>query len=459
MKTKTMTPLHLKKSTGRSPLRFAFFFVPLSLTLFALPQMAQAEDGSVGSAGSQNTAEGDGALQSLASNGVRNTAIGFDALFSNTGGGANTAIGAAALASNTANNNTACGSFALDANTTGDGNTATGIDALMLNIDGNTNTANGASALFHNTSGSNNVATGWLALFNNTTGNNNTANGVDALFSNTTGQGNTASGFNSLKSNTTAFNNTATGQGSLQNNTTGGFNTAEGFQSLSQNTTGSLNIALGSNAGANVTTGSNNVDIGNRGVAGDAATIRIGKVGTQTATFVAGVHGVTVAGGVGVVVSSSGQLGTVTSSARFKEAIKPMEKASEAILALQPVTFRYKAEFDPDGIPQFGLVAEQVEKVNPDLVVRDENGKINTVRYEAVNAMLLNEFLKEHRKVGEQEQKLQKQEATIVRQQKDFESKFAQQQKQIEALTTTVRKVSERVELTAPAPQIAANND
>jgi hypothetical protein len=424
--TTNMTTLPLKKSIGRWPLRCGFPVLLLVLGLFALSPTARAADPPPdGGYPNENTAEGDGALQSL------------------TTGDSNTAIGFAALQNNTA----------------GDFNTATGRAALGSNTFGYFNTANGLGALGSNTTGFGNTALGLEALYYNTTGIDNSASGAFALLSNTAGQGNTASGFNALKSNTTAFNNTATGQGSLQNNTTGGFNTAEGFQSLSQNTTGSLNIALGSNAGANVTTGSNNVDIGNRGVAGDAATIRIGKVGTQTATFVAGVHGVTVAGGVGVVVSSSGQLGTVTSSARFKEAIKPMEKASEAILALQPVTFRYKAEFDPDGIPQFGLVAEQVEKVNPDLVVRDENGKINTVRYEAVNAMLLNEFLKEHRKVGEQEQKLQKQEATIVRQQKDFESKFAQQQKQIEALTTTVRKVSERVELTAPAPQIAANND
>ena len=149
----------------------------------------------------------------------------------------------------------------------------------------------------------------------------------------------------------------------------------------------------------NVTTGSNNIDIGNVGVAGDANRIRIGKQGTQTGTFVAGIFGSTVASGVGVIVNSSGQLGTVLSSERFKEAIKPMDKVSEAILSLQPVTFRYKQELDPNGIPQFGLIAEQVEKVNPDLVVRDEDGKVNTVRYEAVNAMLLNEFLKEHQKV------------------------------------------------------------
>ena len=143
-------------------------------------------------------------------------------------------------------------------------------------------------------------------------------------------------------------------------------------------------------------------------------------------------------------------LATVLSSARFKTDIKPMDKASEAILALQPVMFRYKHELDPDGIPQFGLVAEQIEKVNPDLVVRDDEGKVMTVRYQAVNAMLLNEFLKEHRKVEEQG-------ATIVQQQKAFEAKFAQQQKQIEALTATVQKVSDQIALSKPAPQLVAN--
>jgi Chaperone of endosialidase len=156
-------------------------------------------------------------------------------------------------------------------------------------------------------------------------------------------------------------------------------NTAHGFRALHHNTTGSFNITLGNLAGNNLTTGSNNIDIGNVGVAGESATIRIGTAGTQTATFVAGISG--------VVVNAIGNLGVIASSARFKEAIKPMDKASEAILALQPVTFRYKPELDPDGSPQFGLVAEQVEKVNPDLVARDENGQAYTVRYEAVNTM------------------------------------------------------------------------
>ena len=165
------------------------------------------------------------------------------------------------------------------------------------------------------------------------------------------------------------------------------------------------------------------------------------------------------ANGVGVMINPSGKLGTVVSSARFKDNIKPMDKVSEAILALNPVTFRYKHDLDPDGVPQFGLIAEQVEKVNPDLVVRDADGKVNTVRYEAVNAMLLNEFLKEHRNVAKQQSTIAELKATVAKQQDDFAAKIARQQKQIEALTATVRKVSERVELTAPALQIAANDD
>ena len=212
---------------------------------------------------------------------------------------------------------------------------------------------------------------------------------------------------------------------------------------------------MGNSAGIRLTTGSNNIDIGNLGVTGEANTIRIGTVGTQNATFIAGIRGVTVANGVGVIVGTNGQLGTVTSSARFKDDIKPIDKASEAILALQPVTFRYKQEIDPDSIPQFGLVAEQVEKVDPDLVARDDEGKVMSVRYEAVNAMLLSEFLKEHSQV-------QQLKATVAQQQKQIaaqQATAAQQQEQIEALTSTVRNVSERVELSAPAPLIAANED
>src|SRR5438105_6486490 len=200
----------------------------------------------------------------------------------------------------------------------------------------------------------------------------NTAEGTDALFSLTTlGFFNTATGFEALFSNTTGSFNTADGLSALRHNTTGEGNTANGFRALVRNTTGNDNIALGNNAGGNLTTGSNNIDIFDRGVAGEANTIRIGKQGTQRTTFIAGISGATVTG-TAVVVDSNGQLGVAPSSQRFKDAIKPMDKASEAILSFQPVTFHYKKDLDPEGIPQFGLVAEDVEKVNPNLVARDE---------------------------------------------------------------------------------------
>ena len=223
------------------------------------------------------------------------------------------------------------------------------------------------------------------------------------------------------------------------------------------NSNGSNIVALGYQAGINLTTGNNNIDIGNVGVTSDSGKIRIGKVGTHNATFIAGISGATVAGGVGVIIGSNGKLGTVVSSARFKDAIKPMDNASEAILALQPVTFHYKPELDPDGIPQFGLVAEDVEKVNPDLVARDDQGKPYTVRYEAVNAMLLNEFFKEHRKVEELE-------STVVQlkssetQQKDLQATVARQQKEIQALTAQIQKVNDKVEMSRLARQMALND-
>jgi len=199
---------------------------------------------------------------------------------------------------------------------------------------------------------------------------------------------------------------------------------------------------LGFQAGFNLTTGSLNIDVGNTGVAAEANTIRVGAVGSQTNTYIAGISGVTVAGGIGVIIDANGHLGTSTSSARYKENIKPMEKASEAILALKPVTFHYKKELDPAGIPQFGLVAEQVEKVNPDLVARDESGKPYTVRYEAVNAMLLNEFLKEHRKAKELKSTVAKQGAAIAQQ----GSKIHQQQAAITQLEKRMKTVAAHLE-------------
>jgi len=293
--------------------------------------------------------------------------------------------------------NTAEGQAALLSRTTGAFNTAVGFLSLRSDTTGQLNTAIGAGALLAN-NGASNTATGAAALLSNTTGGGNTATGLEALFGNTTGHSNTAGGYNALLSNTTGANNTAFGSMALISDSTGTNNTAIGSSALANNTTGSFNIALGDFAGSNLTTGDENIDIGNVGVAGDANTIRIGDDTHQGATFIAGIYGVTVSG-LTVVMDSSDHLGTVGSSRRFKDEIKPMDKVSEAILALKPVTFRYKKEIDSKGIPQFGLVAEDVEKVNPDLIVRDNEGKPYSVRYDQVNAMLLNEFLKEHRKV------------------------------------------------------------
>jgi len=247
-----------------------------------------------------------------------------------------------------------------------------------------------------------------------------------ALFNNTTGRGNTASGWEALRNNTEGEGNTAIGVFALHD------------------TPGASTIALGVNAGAALTTGNGNIDIGNSGVAGESNTIRVGEF--QTSTFIAGISGTAVAGDT-VVVDANGQLGTMASSQRFKDGIKPMDKASEAILALKPVTFRYKQEIDPRGIPQFGLVAEEVEKVNPNLVARDAAGKVYTVRYEAVNAMLLNEFLKQHRKVEEQQ-------ATITQLETEIETVVAHLKEQ----DSKIQKVSDQLELSKPAPRVALSN-
>jgi hypothetical protein len=335
--------------------------------------------------------------------GSGNTAIGFDALYSNTTGSYNVANGDSALLSNTSGfQNVADGASALNANTTGYYNTAVGSVALLSNTTGHENTALGSFALESNTIGIDNVAIGGALVFN-TSGSYNVASGDGALHQNTTGDNNVANGSYALYSNTTGHENTANGLQALYSNTTGVSNAANGANALYYNTTGSNNVALGFNAGLNLTAGDNNIDIGNEGVAGESNTIRIGTQGTQTATFIAGIRGVPITGGQAVGVNASGQLGIRASSAQFKEAIKPMGKASEAILALKPVTFRYKQELDPKGSPQFGLIAEEVAKVNPNLVVTDDQGKPFTVRYDEVNAMLLNEFLKEHRKNEKQE--------------------------------------------------------
>src|SRR6266550_4493576 len=298
----------------------------------------------------------------------------------------------------------------------------------------NFNTAEGDGALFNLTTGSANTALGFEALFSNTAGGANTATGFRALRFNTSGgHSNTANGAQALYHNTTGDDNVAIGQSAALATTTGGSNTAIGFDALSSITTGERNVALGDRAGSQLT-GSNNIVIGSEvvGVAGDSNTIRIGKGITRT--LIDGINGATASGGAAVfVVGEGGKLGTMTSSARFKDEIKPMDKASEVILALKPVSFRYKKEVDPQRVAQFGLVAEDVEKINPDLVIRDAQGRPQTVRYEQVNAMLLNEFLKEHATVQELK-------------------------KEIAALKAGFQKVSAQVELSKPAPQTAQTN-
>jgi hypothetical protein len=300
--------------------------------------------------------------------------------------------------------NTAEGQAALLHLTTGGFNTAVGFLSLRSNPAGSFNTAVGAGTLLANTADEN-TATGAGALLSNTTGVNNTANGAFALFFNTTG----------------SFN-TAYGNGALFNNTTGGGNAAIGGDALLSNTIGGGNVALGGSAGSNAT-GFNNVYIG-AGMEGVA--------GESNACYIASIFGqmVNPATGVAVFVDTNGKLGTVVSARRFKHDIKPMDKASEAILALKPVTFHYKS--DATNTPCFGLVAEEVAEVNPNLIVRDKNGEILSVRYDQMNAMLLNEFLKEHRRVE-------------------------QMQKQIEALTAGLQKVSTQLEVSKPAPRTVSS--
>ena len=317
-----------------------------------------------------NTAEGQKALFSLTT-GSANTAVGWYSLFSDTGGSFNTGVGAGTLV---LNNN-------------GEKNTAIGVAALLLNTDGFENTGIGA-----------------LALLNNGIGIQNTAIGGSALQNNTGGGGNTATGFLALSSNTD-----------------GDLNTAYGDQALKFNTSGSSNIALGNSAGNNVVTADHVICIGALGE------------DVSDSCYIGNIFMSASSSGSAVFVNAAGKLGTSTSSRRFKQEIQPMDKASKTLFALKPVSFRYKKEIDPTGTSQLGLVAEDVEKVNPDLVVRDKEGKAYSVRYDQVNAMLLNEFLKEHRKV-------EKLEATIA------------------ALAAQLDKVAAQVQINKPAMRVAVEN-
>jgi uncharacterized coiled-coil protein SlyX len=453
MKTKYMKTSQTR-SIGQSPLRLGFPLIALALACFGLLPGARATDLGGVLPGSNN-ADGFRVLTNLTTGGF-NTGCGWFSLFSDQAGSFNTAFGAATLLSNTADRNTATGSGALFHNTDGADNTATGAFALFDNsrigdVVGYSNTATGVEALGSNKAGYENTATGVNALVGNTYGIRNTATGVEALFSNVNGSYNTADGYRALHNHVGAL---------------GGYNTAIGAEALYNDTSGGGNVALGFNAGLNVTTANNVICIGT-GIQGANVT------GT---CFIGNIFGITTGmDAAPVVVDALGQLGTVASARRFKRDIQPMDKASEAILSLKPVTFHYKN--GKKDTPQFGLVAEEVAEVSPDLVVRDKNGEIYTVRYDTVNAMLLNEFLKEHRKVQKQEASIaglksaaSKQEATIA----DLKSTIAQQRKGMEAVTARldeqamqIQRVSAqfaaaspstgRLEMSSPSPQLVAN--
>ena len=434
--------LRLRDSVARRYCETVFMQILFLLVCFGLsPTLRGVTPTPDGGYPGGNTAEGGtGALFRLTT-GSNNTALGSQALYNVTNGVQNTATGAQALKDNRASHNTADGFQALSRNSDGTENTATGWRALFQNTAGDFNTADGSGALYKNTGGSDNTAAGYQALYSNGTGSNNTAVGSAALVGNTAGDSNTAVGAGALGSNGTGSGNTATGTGALATNITGSNNTANGVGALgsgarydvigSNNTVigagalvgdhGSLidnntvvgaqalplvtgghdNIAIGYRTGANLSGGDNNIEIGNAGEFTDSNYIRIGA--SQIATFIAGIRGVTTGqpNAVPVLIDSAGQLGTMSSSRRFKKEIRPMDCASDPIFALKPVTFQYNS--DTTNTPQFGLIAEEVARVNPDLVVRDKDGEIYTVRYDAVNAMVLNEFLKAHRKIEEQE--------------------------------------------------------
>jgi trimeric autotransporter adhesin len=397
-----------------------------------------------------NTAEGQNALMSLTSGGY-NTAVGFSSLRSDTTNSFNTALGAGALFANTADENTAVGAGALLTNRIGDSNTAMGAFALVSNTTGTKNTASGTNTLFGNVRGNYNTASGFEAL-KLANADDNTAMGALALHADSTGDFNTATGVSALYSNTTGYNNVAGGVSALYNNLAGHDNTAMGYQALLNSTAGDYNIAIGSGAGVNNATGSNNIYIGDTGSGSSAGSnvISIGNSpssGTNyTETYVGGIRDALVAGQQ-VYIQADSRLGTLASSRRYKDEIKLMDKTSEALFALQPVTFRYKQEIDPWHRLSFGLIAEDVAKVSSDLITCDAEGNPRSVRYDAVNAMLLNEFLKEHKKVEEQE-------ATVG----ELKSTVAVLVTAVKAQALQIQKVNAQIELGKPAAKTIAVN-
>jgi len=323
----------------------------------------------------------------------------------------NTAVGAGTLQLNQdGDSNAAFGENALTANVHGGGNSAFGAFSMESNVSGNLNSAFGFLTLGHNT-GSYDTAVGGFALYNSTS-NYNTATGYAALAENVSGTENSALGANALVGNTTGNYNVAAGASALLNNSTGNANLAFGLQALYSNTTGSNNIGVGYAGGYSLTTGSNNIDIGNVGVGGESGAIRIGTASKQTSAYIAGIYGKPVTGSA-VMISSTGQLGVVTSSERFKTAIEPMGSRSAKLAQLRPVSFHLKS--DPQGALQYGFIAEEVARVYPELVIRSEHGRIDGVRYDELAPMLLNEM---NLKLKEQDEKIRALEATVLKLQK-----------------------------------------
>jgi hypothetical protein len=393
---------------------------------------AQAPPDVVPSDAAQNTAMGsdvmpiiDTGLRDGFYGAQRNTGVGYSALNSDSTGNQNTAVGTYALYWNgSGSSNSATGYMALACNTTGSSNTANGNFALSSFFSlggivsctagfatGNGNTASGAYALGATTSGSYNTASGVQALESNTEGSKNIATGYLALYSNTTGSYNTATGYEALYYNIDGIRNSASGDWGLYSNTHGSDNTASGQAALYSNTSGSNNIGLGANSGYYVTSGSNNIEIGNKGTSNDSGTLRIGTAGTQTATFIAGIENTKVTGAA-VYITASGQLGVLASSERYKTAIAPMGAGTEKLSELRPVSFHLKS--DPKGSMQYGLIAEQVARVYPELVIRDESGKIQGVRYDELAPMLLNEVQKQQAKIATLERQLVGIQAALV---------------------------------------------
>jgi hypothetical protein len=387
-----------------------------------------------------NTVTGYNSLPTNTS-GYDNTADGYFTLNLNTSGNGNTAVGVHSTQNNISGGyNTAIGAYSLYSNLLGSNNCAIGTNALYSNLLGSLNSAVGSSALYANTTGNYNAAIGTNALYSNTTGSDNTANGSYALNFNTTGYDNTANGYYALYSNTTGYYNAADGSGALLANSTGVGNSAFGYNSLTSVSTGSYNNGTGYETLYN-TTGSFNIDIGNLGGSGDNNTIRIGTSGYHRATYISGISGVTTSGGVAVYINANGQLGTLTSSRRFKNNIKDMGRVSEKLMNLRPVTFRYKDNAEKGAHHlQYGLIAEEVAKVYPDLVQYDKAGKPFTIYYHLLTPMLLNELQKEHHRS-------QAQKTEIIA----MKARYAAQETEIAAMTT-----AHKAEMTALRSELAA---